>query len=126
MDTKQTVLLVEDDSFLREIMANKLRSAGYGVEEATSGEVALHALEKLRPDLILLDLILPEMNGFELVENMKKDQQLREIPVMFLSNYAEAEGMERGKELGVQDYLVKAHVTPSEVLRHVEEFFATR
>ena len=117
------VLIVEDDSFLREIIAKKIQSAGYEVHEATSAESALEMLQKLHPGLILLDLILPKMNGFELVEKMRTIEAMKDIPVIFLSNYAEEQGMKRSADLGVRDYLVKAKLTPGEVLQRVERFF---
>lgn len=121
--SKQIVLIVEDDSFLREIIAKKIQNAGFEVHEATSAENALELLQKLRPGLILLDLILPKMNGFELVGKMRTDEGLKGIPVILLSNYAEAEGMKQSADLGVRDYLVKAKLTPGEVLQRVEKFF---
>ena len=120
---KQIVLIVEDDSFLREIIAKKIQSAGFDVHEAASGENAFELLQKVRPGLILLDLILPKMNGFELVEKMRREDFLKDIPVIFLSNYAETQGMKRSADLGVRDYLVKAKLTPGEVLERVEKFF---
>lgn len=113
------ILIVEDDKFLRELIAKKLSEEGFIVEEASDGEEGIRKIKEGRPDLILLDLILPSIDGFEVLEKIKKDLETKPIPVIILSNLGQKEDIERGLKLGAFDYLVKAHFTPGEVIEKV-------
>lgn len=113
------ILIVEDDKFLRELIAKKLSEGGFIVEEASDGEEGIRKIKEGRPDLILLDLILPSIDGFEVLEKIKKDLETKPIPVIILSNLGQKEDIERGLKLGAFDYLVKAHFTPGEVIEKV-------
>ena len=113
------ILIVEDDKFLRELIAKKLSEEGFIVEEASDGEEGIRKIKEGRPDLILLDLILPSIDGFEVLEKIKEDLETKPIPVIVLSNLGQKEDIERGLKLGAFDYLVKAHFTPGEVIEKV-------
>ncbi len=113
------ILVVEDDKFLRELIARKLRE-DYEVSEAIDGEEGLKKTREEKPDLILLDLILPGIDGFEVLTEIKKDPQLSEIPVIILSNLGQTDDIEKGLKLGAIDYLVKAHFTPAEIIEKVK------
>jgi len=113
------ILIVEDDKFLRELIAKKLSEGGFIVEEASDGEEGIRKIKEGRPDLILLDLILPSIDGFEVLEKIKEDLETKPIPVIVLSNLGQKEDIERGLKLGAFDYLVKAHFTPGEVIEKV-------
>lgn len=113
------ILIVEDDKFLRELIAKKLSEEGFIVEEASDGEEGIRKIKEGRPDLILLDLILPSIDGFEVLEKIKEDLETKPIPVIILSNLGQKEDIERGLKLGAFDYLVKAHFTPGEVIEKV-------
>lgn len=115
------ILIVEDDKFLRDVIAKKLVKEGYVIIEAMNGEEGLLKIKEDKPDLILLDLILPGMNGFEFLELIKKNQESSQIPVVILSNLGQRDEMKRGFELGAIDYLVKAHFSPSEVVKKVKD-----
>ncbi len=115
----KTILIIEDDKFLRELMSKKLSREGYKVLEAVDGEAGLQKAKEEKPDLILLDLILPGINGFEVLVKMKSEKSLSEIPVIILSNLGQTEDVEKGTRLGATDYLVKAHFTPSEIAEKV-------
>ena len=110
------ILIVEDDKFLRELIAQKLIKEGYEITETVNGEEGIKAIEKEKPDLVLLDLILPGINGFEVLSRMKADPILAEIPVIILSNLGQKDDIERGLKMGAVDYLIKAHFTPGEII----------
>ena len=116
--TKQ-ILIIEDDKFLRELITKKLSKEGYQILEAEDGEEGFKKAASDKPDLVLLDLILPSMDGFEVLTKMKYDIALAKIPVIILSNLGQKEDVERGLKLGVVDYLIKAHFTPGEIIEKV-------
>jgi DNA-binding response OmpR family regulator len=116
----QKILIVEDDKFLRELIARKLISENYEIIEAIDGEEGLKKVKEQKPDLILLDLILPGIDGFEVLTKMKEDPTLSSIPVIILSNLGQREDVEKGLKLGAVDYLVKAHFTPNEIVEKVK------
>ncbi|MBI1755409.1 response regulator [Candidatus Azambacteria bacterium] len=119
---KKTVLIVEDDSFLSDMYATKFSSTGYEVKLAQDGKQCFDMLkEGLRPDIVLLDIVMPKMDGIALLEAVRRDEQLKHIPVVLLTNLGQESDIARGMELGAVDYLVKAHFTPSEVMKKTEE-----
>jgi DNA-binding response OmpR family regulator len=114
------ILIVEDDKFLRELMAQKLAKEGYDVIEAIDGEDALKSIKEEKPDLVLLDLILPGKDGFEVLAKVKEDAALSKIPIIVLSNLGQKEDVERALNLGATDYMVKAHFTPGEIIAKIK------
>jgi len=116
----KTILIVEDDKFLRELIAQKLIKEGYEISKATDGEQGIKKIKEERPDLVLLDLILPGIDGFEVLTRIKTDPALAQIPVIILSNLGQSEDVDRGLKLGATDYLVKAHFTPDEIIEKVK------
>jgi len=114
------ILIIEDDKFLRKVITKKLSKGGYSVIEAIDGEKGLEAVKKEKPDLVLLDLVLPEMDGFEVLAKMKKESSLSKTPVIILSNLGEKEEIDKGFKMGATDYLVKAHLIPGEILDRIE------
>ncbi len=109
------VLIVEDDPFLSEMYATKLSQEKFEVELAVDGSGALKKARETRPDLILLDIVLPKMDGFEVLKKIKSEKDLRNIKIIVLTNLGQKEEIEKGFQLGADDYIVKAHFTPSEV-----------
>ena len=112
----KTILIIEDDKFLRELIARKLIKEGYEISEAVDGEEGMKKVKEEKPDLVLLDLILPGIDGFEVLSKMKEDPALASIPVIILSNLGQKEDVEKGLKLGAVDYLIKAHFTPGEII----------
>lgn len=110
------ILIVEDDKFLRELISQKLIKEGYNILQAVDGEEGLDKIKKEKPDLVLLDLILPGIDGFEVLARAKEDPEVVKIPVIILSNLGQKEDVEKGMNLGAVDYLVKAHFTPGEII----------
>jgi DNA-binding response OmpR family regulator len=116
----KTILIVEDDKFLRELIAQKLTKEGYDISEAVDGEEGIKKIKTEKPDLVLLDLILPGIDGFEVLSRMKADEKLAGIPVIILSNLGQREEIERGLKLGANDYMIKAHFTPREIIDKIK------
>ncbi len=119
---KKKVLLVEDDKFLSEMYVTKLTESGFDVETAADGEEGLRKIKEIKPDLILLDIVLPKKDGFEILTDLKKDAALKDIFVIALTNLGQKEEVEKGLKLGADDYVVKAHFTPTEVVAKVKKF----
>lgn len=118
------VLVVEDDKFLRELINRKLQSENFETVLAVDGEVALVLIEKEMPDIVLLDLILPGINGFEVLAKIKESEKTKNIPVVILSNLGQKDDIDKGMNLGATDYLVKAHFTPSEIIEKTNQILA--
>jgi len=114
------VLIIEDDKFLRELIVRKLTQENFEVVEAVDGEEGLRKIEEAKPSLVLLDLILPGIDGFQVLETVKKEKETSLIPVIILSNLGQREDLEKGLKLGAADYLVKAHFTPNEIVEKVK------
>ena len=114
------ILIVEDDKFLRELISQKLLKEGYDISEAVDGEKGLKAIKDEKPDLVLLDLILPGMDGFEVLMKIKEDSSLTQVPIIILSNLGQKDDIERGLKLGAIDYLIKAHFTPGEIIEKIK------
>jgi DNA-binding response OmpR family regulator len=115
------ILVVEDDKFLREMISRKLEKEGYDVYQAIDGEKGEEKIKEVKPDIVLLDLILPGIDGFEVLERVKKDPEVAEIPIIILSNLGQKSEVERGLNLGAVDFLIKAHFTPAEIVRKIKE-----
>lgn len=115
------ILIVEDDVFLADLYKVKFELEGFDVYVAYDGEKGLELISKKKPAVILLDLILPKINGFVVLENIKKDKKLKDIPVILLTNLSQKADVEKGLALGASDYLIKAHFMPSEVVAKIKE-----
>lgn len=116
------IMLVEDDAILVEMYQAKFELEGHEIIIATNGEECLKLLEDYTPELILLDILMPKLNGFHVLKEIKKRPNLRQIPVILLTNLGEAEvdmNQELAHALGVNDYLIKSHHTPDEVVNKV-------
>ncbi|MCX6764600.1 MAG: response regulator [Candidatus Nealsonbacteria bacterium] len=119
-ESKKTILIVEDDKFLRDLMNQKLIREGFDTAEAVDGEEGIIKIKEVKPDLVLLDLILPGIDGFEVLTKVKEDPTLSGIPIIVLSNLGQKDDIERGLQLGAKDYLIKAHFTPGEVIEKIK------
>ena len=125
MSNDNTILLVEDDTFLIDILVQKFKSDGYEVIHAGDGETALKRVHENDPDLLFLDIILPGMNGFEVLKKLKDDDTIGNIPVAFLSNLGQKEDIEKGKRLGAVDFIVKANHSLDEIVDKAGEILAS-
>lgn len=119
---KAKILLVEDDLFLRDLYVSKLKKEGFeNVLVAGNGEEGLEMINKNIPDLVMLDIILPQMSGFDVLEKVKKDDNLSQIPIILLTNLGQKEDVEKGYKLGADDYIIKANFTPQQVVEKIQK-----
>lgn len=116
------VLVVEDEDFLVRALKDNLVSEGYSVAIAMDGEAVFDELKKKMPNLILLDLLLPKKNGFDVLKEIRSNPEWKLIPVVILSNLGEDSEIKRGLELGANDYFVKSQHPIEEVMEKVREY----
>ncbi|OGD31063.1 hypothetical protein A2W39_02985 [Candidatus Azambacteria bacterium RIFCSPHIGHO2_01_46_10] len=114
------ILVVEDDRFLRGLLTQKLDNEGFDVSIAADGNEGMEKIAQEKPDVVLLDIILPGIDGFEILKKMQADPELSKIPIMLLTNLGQQEDIERGLRLGAKGYLIKAHFTPSEIVDKIK------
>lgn len=126
MASSPSILLVEDDSFISGMYQTKLSGLGFAVELAEDGETAAARLQKdPLPDLVLLDVVLPKKDGFEILQELRADSRTQKLPVILLTNLGQKPDVERGLKLGADDYIIKAHYTPSEVVDKIKQVLAS-
>lgn len=118
-------MLVEDDPFISSLLKVRLSNGGFTVLYAADGEAALIMLRQEKPDLVLLDLILPKRSGFELMEAMQADPQLNKVPIIIVSNLGQESDIARGGELGAVAYFVKAKTSIDSLIKKVNEHFVS-
>jgi len=121
MTKKIKILIAEDDKSIRELYAFKLEKSGFEVFTAEDGGKGWDLAKKEQPDIILLDIMMPVMNGFEVLKKLRKDKETENIPVVVLSNFGEIDQMTEGFVAGATDYLIKAEHTPTDVLDIVND-----
>jgi DNA-binding response OmpR family regulator len=120
-DKKIKILLIEDDSFLVEMYTTKFELEGFEVISAEDGKKGLEMVKKEKPDIILLDILMPKMDGFAVLDALKKDEELADIPVILLTNLGQKDDVKKGFEKGAVGYLIKAHFMPSEVVDKIKK-----
>jgi two-component system alkaline phosphatase synthesis response regulator PhoP len=113
------VLIVEDDSFLQGLEATKLEKKGFKVITASTGEEGMKKINEPDIDIILLDLILPDFDGFEILKKVKETEQTKNIPVIVFSNLSEEKAIDQSKELGASDFMVKSNFTLDELVKRI-------
>lgn len=121
---KAKVLIAEDDKFLSKVLSDKFTRKNYTAVVASDGIEAVNKIKSEMPDIVLLDLIMPNKNGFEILEEVKTDAKYKNIPVIILSNLGQKKDVERGKKLGIVDYLVKSNTPINNIVKKVEEVLA--
>lgn len=123
MSEQTSVLIFEDDVFLSELLSTKLKKEGFLISVAGDGEIGLQKAIAEKPDIILLDLMLPNMNGFEVLQALQQheDSTVKNIPVLILSNFGQESKIQKGLELGAKDYLVKANFTTGEIVDKIKK-----
>lgn len=118
---KPKILMIEEDRFLRKIYRDKFSRLGFEFLEATNGEEGLNKIIYEKPDVVILDLMLPQKNGFDVLIDIKRNKNTQAIPVIILSNLGQESDIKRGLSLGAKDYLVKTEVSLSEVVEKAKE-----
>jgi DNA-binding response OmpR family regulator len=119
------ILIIEDDPYVQRMYQRMFSFHKYRAEMASSGEEGLRSIKKEKPDLVLLDIILPKMNGLEVLKKIKKDSQTKNLPVLMLTNVGETETVEEATKLGAESYMVKADFSPAEVMEQVKKYLKT-
>jgi DNA-binding response OmpR family regulator len=116
------ILIIEDDPYVQRMYQRMFGFQKYRTEMVSNGEEGLKAIKKEKPDLILLDIILPKMNGLEVLKKIKKDPKNKDIPVLMLTNVGETETVEEAAKLGAESYMIKADFSPAEVIKQVRKY----
>jgi CheY-like chemotaxis protein len=124
MEPQKHILIVEDDAFLGDVLVQKFSGAGFNVKLTRDGAEGLAALGAVRPDIILLDLLMPRMDGHEFLERKNADRALADIPVLVISNLGQPNEIERALRLGAKDYIIKSEFDPDEVVEKVEAYLS--
>lgn len=116
------ILVIEDDKFLRDLLSRKLKEEKFQIVTAIDGEEGLKKVQEERPSLVLLDLILPGINGFDVLKKIKENPAISKISIIVLSNLGQKEDINRALKLGADDFLVKAHFTLDEITQRVKKY----
>lgn len=114
------ILLVEDDPLLVRMYEEKFKEDGFNVQTALDGQEGLEKATSFRPDIILMDIMMPKMNGFQVLETLKKTPGLQNIPVLLLTNLGDNQGAEKGLSLGAADYIIKVQTEPVDVVKKIK------
>ncbi|MDP2641520.1 MAG: response regulator [Candidatus Yanofskybacteria bacterium] len=117
----KTILSIEDEGALQKMLGDILAQEGYEFVPALDGEIGLRTAKEKKPDLILLDLVLPRMHGFDVLKQLKADKETAHIPVILLTNLEKIEDIQKALELGATTYLVKANYNLEEVVQKVKQ-----
>ncbi len=121
MENKK-ILIVEDDTVLANALSLSLQDKGYQIEVATDGAEAERMIKSIKPNLILLDLLLPIKNGFEVLKGLRSDAELKDTPVVILTNFEQETSIEEGMKMGAKDYIVKANIDIKDVPEIVKKY----
>ena len=117
----QKVLIIEDDPFIADVYVLKLESEGYDVETAEDGLRGLDMLKKNKYDIILLDILMPNLDGFKVLERIKMTPEISKVPVIILTNLSQKKDIQKGLDLGATDYIIKTKFTPTEVVKTINK-----
>lgn len=121
---KEKILIIEDDRFIAKMYQTKLSLEGYAVETAENGTQGVEKIKSFSPDLVLLDIIMPEMDGFGVLEAIRDDDTINSTPVVVMSNLAQEDHLKRAKALGAKDYIIKSQLTPMDVVKKIKDVLA--
>ena len=115
------IVIAEDDKFISEMYIAKLSSEGFDVEYAQDGKEAIEKICEIQPDIVLLDILMPKMNGIEVLKKIRADKKIKNTPVIILTNANEKDHVSKAMEMGANDYLIKASFTPDEIVSKIKE-----
>jgi len=115
------ILIIEDEEIIYSLLQRKLSQEGYEVSVAKDGQEGLERIRAEKPDLILLDIVMPKKGGFEVMEEIQKDENLKGIPIIIISNSGQPVELDRAKKLGARDWLIKTEFDPQEVIEKVRK-----
>ncbi|MDP3779473.1 MAG: response regulator transcription factor [bacterium] len=115
------ILVVDDDPFILDMYVLKFKEQGFQIDTATDGKMALEKIDSGSPNIVLLDVVMPKMDGFDVIKKIQERGEPRTFKILFLTNFGQKEDVDRGMQLGADGYIIKAHFTPSEVVAKVKE-----
>ncbi len=118
---KPSVALIEDDPLIAEMYTTKFTKEGYELHHAPDGFAGLEMVKKEKPDIILLDIIMPKMDGFQVLQELRKTSEFKDTPVVMLTNLGQEEDVQKGRQLGATDYFIKTNFTPAAIVEKVKE-----
>jgi DNA-binding response OmpR family regulator len=118
------ILIIEDDRYISKMYQLKLSLDGFDVQVADNGRIGLEKVSEFKPDIILTDILMPELDGFEVIKSVKADEDLKTIPILIMSNLGQEDHIQKGLELGALGYIVKSQYTPSKVVDKIKEILA--
>lgn len=121
MKNKRKVLIIEDDSFLQGLEVGKLKKDDFEVIVASNGDEGLHKINEPDIDLVLLDLVLPQFDGFEILRKIRETPAIKDIPVIVFSNLSEEKDIKKAENLGATDFMVKSNFTLDELVEHINK-----
>ena len=124
MSDQKTIMIIEDDRFLSSLMKARLEKEGFGIIQSFDGEEALNILKEKKPSLIILDLIMPKVTGFEVLQTISITPQLQGVPVVILSNLAQDSDIEKARQLGAKEYFVKVRVSIDDLVNRIKALVA--
>lgn len=119
------VLLVEDDQFLQKMYQKKFQISGFEVEIAKDGEEGLSKMKALKPDIVLMDIMMPKLNGIDATAAAKSDETTRNIPIIILTNLSSTEDAQTAVKKGAVDFMVKSNFTPAQVVEKIKQVLAS-
>ena len=115
------IILIEDDPFLVDIYSTKLKESGLSVDVATDGQIGLRKLKEKKFDLLVLDIVLPHIDGWEILREIEKDEKFKDLKIFVFSNLGQKGEVEKGLKMGVVKYFIKAHFTPKEIVEEIKK-----
>ncbi|RJO59530.1 response regulator [Candidatus Parcubacteria bacterium] len=118
--TKKVVALIEDDAMIADMYKAKFSKAGFDIQNALDGATGLELIKRVKPDIILLDIIMPKLDGFQVLRQLRAEPEFKKIPVVMLTNLGQEEDVKKGQELGATDYFIKTNFTPSAIVDKVK------
>jgi len=118
---KKKILIIEDEEIMCSLLRGRLANEGYDVRVAKDGEDGLRAMREDKPDLVLLDIIMPKKDGFEVMAEMKNDKNLHNVPIVIISNSGQPVELNKARDLGAKDWLIKTEFDPIDVLEKVKK-----
>lgn len=116
------ILIIEDDPLIIKIYMTRLLADGYQVLSADNGEDGLQKAQKEMPDLVVLDIMMPKMDGFGVLEKLRTDEKMKQMPILVYSNLAAEEEVARAKKLGATEFIVKANISPTEMVAKIKQY----
>lgn len=123
-DTPAKILIVEDDRYISKMYQLKLSLDGFDVQLADNGRIGIEKVKEFHPDIVLTDILMPEMDGFDVIKAIKADNEFSNIPILIMSNLGQEDHIKKGLELGALGYIVKSQYTPSRVVDKIKEVLA--